>query len=182
MNKSELRQELKSRRNNMTYQEVFEKSNEICDKIISSDFFKDAKTVMVYLSFKNEVNTRKIIENAFLKNKTVLVPITDGDDMFLSVLDNLTSFKKGAFGIDEPAVINKWSGKIDICIIPGLGFDKTGGRIGFGKGYYDKFLSKNPCTKIGIAYSEQIKENVFSEPHDIPMNVIVTEEEMFFIE
>ena len=182
MNKSELRQALKVSRNNMTPEEVTEKSNKICDKVINSDFFKNAGIVMVYLSFKNEVNTRKIIEKAFAENMKVLVPITSGDDMYLSVLENLTSFKKGAFGIDEPSVINEWSGKIDICIIPGLGFDKSGGRIGFGKGYYDKFLSKNSCIKIGIAYSDQIKENVFSEPHDIPMDIVVTEEEMFFIE
>ena len=147
-----------------------------------SEIFKNAETVMVYLSFKNEVNTRKIIEKAISEKKKVLVPVTSGDDMFLSVLDDLTSLKKGNFGIEEPSVIKKWSGEIDICIIPGLGFDKAGGRIGFGKGYYDKFLSKNPCKKIGIAYSEQIKENVFSEPHDIPMDIIVTEKEMFFIE
>lgn len=182
MNKSELRQALKSRRNNMTSEEVIEKSNKICDKVIFSDYFKNAGTVMVYLSFKNEVNTRKIIEKAISSDKKVLVPITDGDDMFVSLIDDLNLLKKGAFGIDEPTVIKEWSGKIDLCIIPGLGFDKWGGRIGFGKGYYDKFLLKNPCIKMGIAYSNQIEENVFSEPHDIPMDIIVTEEEMFFVE
>ena len=166
----------------MTPEEVTQKSSKICDRVIMSDCFKNARTVMVYLSFKNEVNTAKIIKRAIDENKTVLVPVTSGDDMFLSVIDDLDSFEKGAFGIDVPSVIKKWSGKIDISVIPGLGFDKSGGRIGFGKGYYDKFLSENPCTKIGIAYSDQIKDNVFSETHDIPMDIIVTEEEMFFIE
>lgn len=180
MNKKELRTALKLRRKAMTKADVLKKSTEICRRVINTDIFKASETIMVYLSFSNEADTKDLIENAFLKGKNVIVPVTRGEDIIPCVLKNPDDLKKGAFGIDEPAKINEWTGKIDLCIVPGLGFEMSGARIGFGRGYYDRFLEKTPCKKIGIAYSEQIEENVFSEPHDIPMDMIVTEKEVFY--
>lgn len=178
MKKSELRAALKLRRNSMTKDEVLKKSAEICQRLTETDFFEMAQTVMVYLALGNEADTEDIIKSALLKGKRVLVPVTEGDDIIPCILTK--ELKKGKFGISEPAERKEWTGGIDLCIIPGLGFDRAGGRIGFGKGYYDRFLLKMPCKKIGIAFSNQIEEDIFAEPHDIPMDIIVTEEELFY--
>lgn len=163
-------------------EEVAEKSRVICDKIISGDMFKNSEVVMAYISFGNEVRTMDIIKAALSAGKKVLVPVTSGERMEPCVLNNPYDLKKGAFGIEEPAEKHRWNGKVDLCIIPGVGFDKAGGRIGFGKGYYDKFLVETPCKKIGIAYENQIVDNAFSEAHDIPMDIIITEGEVFCCE
>jgi len=163
----------------MSPEEVSSKSREIYNKITASDYFKNARNIMIYISFSNEVNTFDLIKEALSQRKNVLVPVTVGEDIKVCVLEDTTSLIKGAFGIYEPAEKKEWQGDIDLCIIPGLGFDRSGGRLGFGRGYYDRFLSENPCKKIGIAYENQIEDNVFSEAHDIPMDIIVTEREFF---
>ena len=180
MNKSELRRILKEKRGSIEKDERIRKSEMICKKITDSCIFRDAEIVMIYLSFLNEVDTKKIIRVAFREGKKVLVPVVDADTMYSCELKSFDRLTKGTFGINEPAEKEQWKGNIDLCIIPGLGFDRKGGRIGFGRGYYDKFLSKNQCMKVGLAFSEQIEEDVFCEEYDIPMDIIVTEEEMFY--
>lgn len=180
MNKSELRKVLKERRRAIEKSERLKKSTMICKSVTESHIFKESDVVMIYLSFSDEVDTEEIITTAFREGKKVIVPVVDGDVMFASVLNSREQLKKGAFGISEPVIKEEWTGKVDLCIIPGLGFDRKGGRIGFGRGYYDKFLSKTPCKRIGLAFSEQIAEDVFGEEHDISMDIIVTEEEMFY--
>lgn len=182
LTKNELRTELKKLRAAMSFHEVTKKSNAICNAISALPVFESANTVMVYLSFKNEADTRGIISEALRRGKTVLVPSVNGDEILPCVLGEHCSLRKGSFGIDEPQSREIWQSAIDLCIVPGLGFDLRGGRIGFGKGYYDRFLKKHTCKKLGAAYSCQIRDNVFAEEHDIPMDIIVTERECIFCE
>ena len=179
MNKTELRKKLKSVRENMHGSEVLKKSSRMCGILAQSDIFRRAEVVMVYLSFGSEADTAGIIKKAFDEGKKILVPLTFGEDIIPCVLENTAELVPGAFGIMEPKIKNEWTGKIDICIVPGLGFERNGGRIGFGKGYYDRFLLKTDCVKIGFAFSNQIVEDVLADSLDIPMDMIVTEEEMF---
>ena len=84
--------------------------------------------------------------------------------------------KKGAHGIPEPTEIVPISiEEIEIILVPGLAFDKTGARMGFGKGYYDKLLETRKAIKIGICYDFQLLDKIPSEPHDVPMDIIITE-------
>ena len=178
--KTELRTTLKLRRKNMSEDEVITKSAEICKKLIGTKEFQNAEIVMVYLSISNEVDTEYIIKSAISSGKTVLVPVTVGNDIIPCILENMENLKKGAFGIKEPEEKREWTEKIDLCVVPGLGFDKNGGRIGFGRGYYDRFLSDKQCKKVGIAYSNQIEKNVFAEDYDVFMDIVITEEEMIY--
>lgn len=166
----------------MSEDEVFAKSEKICTTITSLPQFINAKTVMLYLDFKNEVKTDLLICAALEKQKNVLVPEVRGDDIVARLISSCTDFKKGAFGIAVPCSGAVWNGDIDLCVVPALGFDRRGGRIGFGKGYYDRFFEKKRCIKLGAAYSSQLEEDVFSEPHDVAMDIIVTERECIFCE
>lgn len=180
MNKSEQREMLKNLRSAMTPEEVTQKSTAVAEKLFSLDAFDAAKTILVYISLAKEVSTDEIIAECRRRGKRVLVPITVSGNIIPCVFEENTALVRGGFGIREPAEKIPWRGGIDMAIIPGLGFDKTGARIGFGKGCYDKFLAENPCIKLGIAFSHQIFDKIITDSYDVPMDIIVTDKEMYF--
>ena len=182
MNKNDLRTKLKSLRAELDRDTKTEKSNRIFERVFKMPDFLQSDTVMIYMSLGNEVETEKLIEYALKIGKNVLVPVTRGDDIFPCKIENPDDVVIGKFGIREPKVENIWQGEIDLVIIPGLGFSRAGGRIGFGKGYYDSFLEKRDTKKIALAYSFQIVDDTFSDEFDIPMDMIITEEELICCE
>ena len=151
---------------------------EICAHLATLELYKNAQTVMAYSSFGSEVGTGAIVRRAFLDAKTVLLPVTDlaTETMHASVLTSQDALVCGGYGIYEPADTTPYSGKIDLVLLPGLVFNRNGARIGYGKGYYDKFLSlQTTAYKVGLAYQCQICGLAFGEPHDIRLDRIVTE-------
>jgi len=101
-----------------------------------------------------------------------VVQLTDDSDM-----------QTGAFGISEPkAQIPVPEEEIDVILVPGIAFDKKGGRIGFGKGYYDRLLSRTKAVKIGLCHAVQLVEDTFCEPHDVRMDYVITESELIVCE
>ena len=137
---------------------------------------------MFFVSFNNEIDTHGMIEDA-LKNKIVVVPKVLHHEIEPSVIisfDNL--IPSGKFGILEPIEAMKipWK-KIDLVLVPGIVFDKNGHRIGYGLGFYDKFLKKVPkAIKIGLAFDFQIVDKVPREEHDVPVDLVVTDKEVIY--
>lgn len=135
---------------------------------------------MFFVSFNNEVDTHEIIKSA-LKNKTVVVPKVVHHEIEPSLIidfDNLVP--SGRFNIPEPIEIMKIANKnINMVLVPGIAFDKEGYRLGYGFGFYDKFLKKVPkAIKIGLAFDFQVVGNVPRESHDVPVDLVVTEEKI----
>jgi len=94
----------------------------------------------------------------------------------------MDDMKKGAYGILEPKTVRKADeNNIDVILVPGLAFDRNGGRMGFGKGYYDRLLESSKAVKIGLCYDFQILEKIPTESHDVPMNFVITEKEILEI-
>lgn len=142
-----------------------------------------AKKVMVYISFKSEARTREIILELLKRKKKVIVPLIDfkKERIYLSELRN---FEKelvlNKFGLFQPQkeFFRPFDKKdLDLIIVPGIAFDEKGNRIGFGKGYYDKFLKNIPknIPVIALAFEKQIAEGITCEKHDVPVHKIVTE-------
>lgn len=166
---------------------------EFCDKeragdiiqrrFLASSEYADAGSIFVYLSMKNEVNTDIIVEQAFLDGKRVFVPVTGETEMLAVEITSKTRFDIGYFGIRTPVEYRLSEEAPDISVIPLLGFDDKGRRLGKGKGYYDRFLSKNPGMKrVAIAYSvQELSEGVAEEEHDEKMDIIITEEKIFCV-
>ena len=99
--------------------------------------------------------------------------------MSLSYINSMDDMKKGAYGILEPKTVRKADeNNIDVILVPGLAFDRNGGRMGFGKGYYDRLLESSKAVKIGLCYDFQILEKIPTESHDVPMNFVITEKEI----
>ena len=173
MNKQSLRKEYLTMRDNIPNKE--EKSNIIFDKIISLKEYQQAKTIALYKSLSSEVNTGKLIDYSLSIGKTVLLPKVIGNDLVFYEVTNKTIFMKSSFGVYEPMEKNSYDEKIDLIIVPGVCFDKKNNRLGFGKGYYDRFLINNKTKKIGVCFKEQLIDNIPTDKFDIKMDLIVTD-------
>ena len=178
--KAEIRKKIKNKRKSLSAEEVVGKSNIICRKIIDSDIYKKAKTIYCYNSIRNEVDLSFLINQALEDKKNVALPkVTDkkGEMIFLE-LNNMNRLKTGEFGILEP-VGSQCAAKPDFIIVPGVAFSIDGDRIGQAGGFYDRFLQKNPTFSVGVAYDFQMFEELPTESHDIKINRIITEKEIY---
>ena len=172
MNKSDLRNQILEKRKNIKDKE--KKSTIIVDKILHLDIYKNSKVIAIYNSLPNEVDTSYLINKSI--DKEILLPrITNNKMVFIKVNSN-TKYTKSNFNINEP-IGEEYLGKIDLIIVPGVAFDKYLSRLGYGKGYYDKYLENKNVYKIGICFSEQIVDKVPIDKHDIKMNLLLTEKE-----
>jgi 5-formyltetrahydrofolate cyclo-ligase len=176
--KNELRQSILEKRNLLSKGEITEKSRAVNGRLINLKQFKDSKIVMFFVSFNSEVNTHEMIKES-LKNKAVAVPKVISHEIEPSIILDLDSLiPSGKFEIPEPIELMKIAYKnIDLVLVPGIAFDKSGHRIGYGFGYYDKFLKKVPkAVKVGLCFDLQVVDNISKEEHDVPVDFIVTEE------
>jgi 5-formyltetrahydrofolate cyclo-ligase len=172
MLKESLRAEILGIRKN--YKKGKEDSVVIAEKFLSLPELKKAKSILLYFPHKNEVDTTYIIEKLLEQGKDVILPKVVGFHINPIKISDLTSLKSGYAGIKEPEGETYPLEKVDIIVIPAIAFDMTGHRLGYGKGYYDRLLSKVDALKIGLAYDFQVLEKLPSEPHDIPVDMIIT--------
>lgn len=158
-------------------------SQSIYHRLIGSKFYENSNTIMTFISFKDEVDTHRLIKNSLKIGKRVTVPITypetkeikpseilSFDELEIGFYNILTP-KKDYIRLIKPE-------EIDLILVPGLAFDRRGYRVGYGGGYYDRFLEKYPnITTIGICFDLQIIEELPKEDFDIPVDFIITEKE-----
>ena len=183
MFKNKIRKEMLSQREGLSEERVISLSKAIAGKVNNLREFKEAKTVFCYISKGKEVFTEDIIMKSLYMNKKVIAPRVDEHKNKI-VLHEIKSpgkdLSQGFRGISEPKshlpVLGNLN-KINFAIIPGIAFDRNGRRIGFGKGFFDKLLSKKDLYPIlcGIAFDFQITDNIPYFPHDICMDIIVSE-------
>lgn len=183
MNKTELRKLLKIERNKMKDEEVKYKSNLIFEKLITDTPFSKKKCVLSYVDYKNEVKTDLILDYCFQSKTTIAVPKVKGKEMDFFCIHSVDDLISGAFGILEPNTHDLCVPDHDsIILMPGLAFDLKGGRVGYGGGYYDRYLSlhKSPL-KIAICYDFQIVESIECDKTDIKPDYIVTEKKVYHL-
>ncbi len=167
-----LRKAIKEKRFTLSDKEVELLSKQITANFFTLDFIKEKTTFFIYNSIKNEVDTLYIISTLKDAGKTIAYPITVGNEM-VAGKPTVDEWLIGGFNVKIPkeyTVIDD----IDVAVIPLLACDKNLNRIGYGKGYYDKFLSKNDCVKVGICYDFQVIENITPNAYDVPLDYIVT--------
>jgi 5-formyltetrahydrofolate cyclo-ligase len=166
------------KRNTLSKSEVKRLSGKICSKILELPETKQAESVGIYISFKNEVLAEMLLAPLFAKGKKIFVPVVSPNTpiRFAHLLPKAKT-RCGLKGTREP--IKKSfakEGEINVFVVPGLAFDLDGFRIGWGKGHYDQFFSRNKkAIKIGAAYDFQIVRKIDAEAHDVKMDLIVTE-------
>ena len=180
--KKDIRSTILKKRGSMPLLEVQKKSKLIKEQIFQMQEFREAKTILFYVSYDNEVDTHEMIKESLGMKKQVVVPKTDMKNrtIICSSLTKWDDLLSGAYNILEPRqeCVNEVSPEsIDLMIIPGVAFDCQGNRIGHGMGYYDRLLQKKMSAHcVGLAFELQIVESIPSEKHDVKVEKIVTEE------
>lgn len=155
----------------------------ILERLAGFDLYADAGLVLAYVSYGNEVDTRAVIESALASGKRVAVPrvLPHKHKMDFYEIDGMGDLEEGFKGILEPRCgVSSPLGTVDllgsVCLVPGLVFDSAGHRIGYGGGYYDRFLQFYPGDKIALARSAQVSSNPLpTESCDVPVDFIVTD-------
>jgi 5-formyltetrahydrofolate cyclo-ligase len=182
--KDELRGEMKTRRNQLEAEQMQYKSISIARRLNDLMPVQNAKTIMGYASIKNEVNLESFYEEQRQIGKTILLPRVDGDQIAAVEWKGWQETKVSSFGICEPLGESFPVEEIDVVLVPGLAFDGNGFRLGYGRGFYDRFLPelRSNAFKCGICYEFQVVESVFPHANDIPMHWIVTEKSELVID
>lgn len=182
MNKKELRKDIIEKRSLLTEENIVEYSKMITDTLKELDSYKNAKRIMSFVSMKDEVDTHPLIEQAIAEGKSIVVPITvDATrELLLSDLFDLSELEVADHNIEVPkekSVRLVQPGTIDLVLVPGVAFAKDGHRVGYGGGYYDRFLVSldKSVTKIAIGFDLQVVDKVPTQDFDIPVDSIITE-------
>ena len=185
--KKEFRKNVIDKRKSQNLNLISKKSHIIAKKILQLDCVKNAKTIMLYLDFDNEVQTNNLIKELISSNKIVACPVTLKEERKLipyQILNLENGIKIGAYNIREPKVdecLKVDISDIDIVIVPAVAYDVNCYRLGYGGGFYDRFLQKlNPNAKtIGIAFDFQIFDEIPKESHDAKLDFVVTESKIY---
>ena len=139
--------------------------------------YTNSQNIACYFPIGSEINTHDIMLDILGQDKNLLLPRIVNDNLQFYIVSNLEKLEKGNFEIMEPKDSCKKAEKIDCVLIPTVGVSKSGVRLGYGKGYYDRFLSLTDTIKISLTYSKQIVKSIPNDSHDVKIDWIVTEDE-----
>ena len=175
MDKKELRRTIRERKRAMTEEEIVSRSEKLGVLFSQSEAYKAAKTIYGYLPYNQEVRTVPMLEQALRDGKRVAVPKVYGDEMKFLYLDDLSQVEKGYAGIPEPIADGPVADDdTALVLMPGLAFDPAGHRIGYGGGFYDKFLAAEPNhPTLALCYEFQMLPELHTEEHDIPVDTVL---------
>ena len=175
MNKKELRQAIRAQKRAMTEADILRRSEILAEKFARSDAYRAAKTIYGYLPYNQEVRTVPMLQRALDEGKRVAVPKVYGDDMRFIYLDDLSQVAKGYAGIPEPVADGPVAqDETALVLMPGLAFDPAGHRIGYGGGFYDKFLAREPHhPTVALCYDFQVMDRLETEEFDIPVDLVI---------
>ena len=175
MNKQELRRKIREQKRAMTEEDILRRSVRLGELFADCDAYRNAKTIYGYLPYNQEVRTVPMLARALAEGKRVAVPKVYGEEMKFLYLDDLTKVSKGYSGIPEPIDDGPVADdKTALVLMPGLAFDPQGHRIGYGGGFYDKFLAAEPeHPTVALCYDFQVLPELETEDFDIPVDLVL---------
>ncbi len=177
--KTLIRKKMKVIRGHLSRDEQAKKSDLILKNLFSLVELKKAQTVFTYLSFGNEVSTKELTNKLLKLNKTVCVPRIINGDIKPIIIKSLDDLIKNKFGYYEPSSDFPIAKNVDICITPGLAFTKSGKRLGYGGGYYDRYFSSHPnVLKVALAFEAQVLKTLPTTDQDQLIDILITEKEI----
>jgi len=178
MDKKALRREIGAKKRALSAAEIESRSAILAEKLFSTVQYRDCKSLYAYLSFNQEVRTNPIIQQAWADGKRVAVPKVVGDEMVFIWIDSFEGLApQGAFHIMEPIEDGPVAeDETALILMPGLAFDPQGHRVGYGGGYYDRFLENEPDHPlVALCYDFQLYDRLEVEAHDVPVDVVITD-------
>lgn len=178
--KNNLRKKILSLKKEFTAEELQQKSDEVMSVLEIIGVFQEAKNIFIYHSMPDEVDTLQFI-NRWWTEKNFFIPVTFKDEIVFRQYTSSTTLHKSSYGIYEPEGVDFIDyKKVDLVIVPGVAFDRKQNRMGYGKGYYDKFLSKIKAPKVGICFDFQLLDTIPTGENDIKMDYIVSENDLIW--
>ncbi|EKQ52250.1 MULTISPECIES: 5-formyltetrahydrofolate cyclo-ligase [unclassified Clostridium] len=186
-NKKALRKEILIKRKNMNTTEKEKMDKMISDQLYESRYYKEATNIFIYISYDSEIDTKSIICKALKDNKRIYIPRTEFETRIMDAVEikSFDNLIETNYGLLEPSKkdphINP--NELDLIVVPGVAFDRNGGRMGYGAGFYDRFFKKingdniKKITKLALAYSLQVLDKVPMSEQDVPVDFIITEKE-----
>ncbi len=177
MDKATLRRELREKRRALSAEEIETASTALAERLFAHPLYRAAKTVYVYLSANHEVRTDGIAARARQDGKRVAAPKVCGNELRFFFIEEDALLLPGSFGILEPVDGAEADDPTALVLLPGLAFDRLGCRLGYGGGYYDRFLAREPMhPTVALCYGFQLLDRLPTEPHDIPADAVLAAE------
>lgn len=175
MDKKALRRQITARKKAMTGDEIRKKSNALAQQFLKHPLYREAKTLYGYLPYNQEVRTERILEQALRDGKQVAVPKVYGEEMRFLYITDLDTVDTGYAGIPEPVADGPVAeDPTALVLMPGLAFDEKGNRMGYGGGFYDRFLQQEPDhPTVALCYDFQMLPQLETEEHDIPVDLVL---------
>lgn len=177
MGKDEIRKAVKSMKRQLSDTEKAEAAERCFARVERREEFASARRILVYSSLPDEISTTRFLER-WKEKKELFLPRVAGDNLEITAY-RPEELAPGAFGISEPSALGTLDiREMDAVIVPGVAFDRSGNRLGRGKGYYDRLLAGSSCVKIGVGYQCQLLPDPLpAAPHDVRMDIVVTDRE-----
>ena len=175
MDKAELRRHMRLQKRQMLEADILQKSDQLFRLFTATEAYKTAQTIYGYMSYNQEVRTLPILEQALRDGKRIAIPKCCGKEMRFIWMEDLSQIAKSSFGIPEPVSDEPIADDPHaLVLMPGVAFDKAGHRIGYGGGYYDKFLAAEPeHPTVALCYDFQLLEQLETEEFDIPVDLVL---------
>lgn len=175
MDKKTLRAYIREKKRAMSEDQIFDLSADLAKQFYATEQYKQAKTIYGYLPYNQEVRTIPILKQALADGKAVAVPKVIDDEMVFILMDDLSKVEKGYAGIPEPVDDGPVASDPEaLVLMPGLAFDPQGHRIGYGGGFYDRFLEDEPNhPTVALCYKFQMLPKLETEEHDIPVDLVL---------
>ncbi len=175
MDKKELRKRIREQKRNMTAEQVENSSRRLAELFTETEYYKRAQVIYGYLPYNQEVRTVPILEQALRDGKKVAVPKVYGDTMRFIYMEDLSLVANSSMGIPEPvADAPVADDETALVLMPGLAFDRNGNRMGYGGGFYDKFLAQEPNhPTVALCYDFQMVDAIPTDDYDIPVNCVL---------
>lgn len=175
MDKKLLRAQIREQKRAMTPGQIEAASQKLKELFCATDYYQNARTLYGYLSYNQEVLTLPILEQALRDGKQVAVPKVYGDTMKFIILHDLSRIAPGSYGIPEPVEDGPVAqDETALVLMPGLAFDRHGNRMGYGGGFYDKFLAAEPeHPTVALCYAFQMVEQIPTDSYDIPVDCVL---------
>lgn len=177
MDKKALRREIAAQKRAMSPEQIEEASRRLAEQLFATEAYQNAQSIYGYLSYNQEVRTHAILQRAMIDGKRVAVPKVFGDEMRFIWMEDLSLVAPGYFDIPEPIADGPIADDdLALVLMPGLAFDHEGHRIGYGGGFYDRYLADHPDHKlVALCYDFQLMDHLDTENHDIPVNLVISD-------
>lgn len=175
MDKSALRREIREQKRAMTGDEILSRSEKLAQLFLATEAYRQAKTIYGYLPYNQEVRTVPILQQALRDGKRVAVPKVIGDGMKFIYMEDLSQVETGYAGIPEPVADGPVAeDKNALVLMPGLAFTEKGQRMGYGGGFYDRFLAEEPeHSTVALCYEFQMRDTLPTEDYDVPVDLVL---------